>query len=85
MVDEVCAQCGEEKADVATTCSACEIQNKLDCRRIQKLQKQGHDEHCAYRIVWGDGECECGHKGAIVRYGFDIGFESRVLKGGSVG
>lgn len=27
--------------------------------RIKKLIKQGHSHHCAYRQVWGDGECEC--------------------------
>ena len=21
----------------------------------------GHTDHCAKRLVWGDGECECGH------------------------
>ena len=23
------------------------------------MQEQGHSYHCACRIVWGDGECEC--------------------------
>lgn len=26
---------------------------------IMKLIKQGHTHHCACRIHWGDGECEC--------------------------
>ncbi len=31
--------------------------------RIKGLRKVGHTHHCACRIVWGDGECECGEKG----------------------
>ena len=31
--------------------------------RAQTLITQGHTHHCACRLVWGDGECECG-KGA---------------------
>lgn len=23
----------------------------------------GHTEHCAARIAWGDGECECARRG----------------------
>jgi len=24
------------------------------------LMNEGHTEHCAKRLAWGDGECECG-------------------------
>lgn len=30
-----------------------------DGERIAGLEAAGHTSHCARRIVWGDGECEC--------------------------
>jgi hypothetical protein len=37
-------------------------QAKREARRIRNLTRAGHTEHCAKRLVWGDGECEpeCG-------------------------
>ena len=32
-----------------------------DQRLIESLVKCGHTYHCACRMTWGDGECECGH------------------------
>ena len=32
-------------------------ENELE--EISNLVLQGHTDHCAKRIVWGDGECEC--------------------------
>ena len=32
-----------------------------DQKLIKTLVKCGHTYHCACRITWGDGECECGH------------------------
>lgn len=32
---------------------------------VLKYQKQGHTFHCATRIVFGDGECECNLKAHI--------------------
>ena len=32
---------------------------------IKTLIKDGHTDHCAKRMVWGDGECECKKKGII--------------------
>ena len=29
---------------------------------ILALEAKGHSHHCACRLVWGDGECECGLK-----------------------
>jgi uncharacterized protein YcfJ len=29
-------------------------------RYQQLLESRGHSYHCASRMVWGDGECECG-------------------------
>lgn len=31
------------------------------------LKSEGHTEHCASRILYGDGECECGIKGKLER------------------
>jgi len=31
--------------------------------RIKELRNDGHTRHCACRLVWGDGECECGKHG----------------------
>lgn len=33
--------------------------------QILNYQKSGHTFHCACRMVWGDGECECGKKDFI--------------------
>ena len=35
-------------------------QGEAESERIATLELQGHTAHCARRIVWGDGECECG-------------------------
>ena len=32
---------------------------KEDKKRIVALLDEGHTYHCACRIIWGDGECEC--------------------------
>ena len=34
-------------------------QDKADGTSIEVHQSAGHTEHCARRIVWGDGECTC--------------------------
>ena len=55
-----CRQCGkiaEIKKDII--CSECIEDNKKDHDKIQKLIDKGHTLHCAERIVWGDGNCEC--------------------------
>jgi hypothetical protein len=31
-------------------------------REVDRLTKAGHTSHCAARLVWGDGACECGCK-----------------------
>ena len=28
-------------------------------RDVARLEDEGHTPHCARRIVWGDGGCEC--------------------------
>lgn len=30
-----------------------------DDKTIELHISNGHTHHCAYRLVWGDGECEC--------------------------
>lgn len=35
-------------------------QNDLD--KIHELMKDGHSYHCSCKMIWGDGECECGIK-----------------------
>ena len=39
---------------------AWKIEHQEELKEIDKLRDQGHTHHCACRIVWGDGECECG-------------------------
>ncbi len=36
-----------------------------DFDEIERLEKDGHTYHCARRIVWGDGQCECRKKGIV--------------------
>lgn len=36
-----------------------EAVDKAEWAEITKHEKAGHSTHCAKRIVWGDGECEC--------------------------
>jgi hypothetical protein len=35
-------------------------EHKEELTRIDELLKEGHTRHCACRLVWGDGCCECG-------------------------
>lgn len=37
-----------------------EVMHKQDSARIRRIEGQGHTYHCACRLVWGDGKCECG-------------------------
>ena len=55
-----CLQCGEDRALGADNlCFDCAKDNKRDCAQLQTLLDKGHTHHCACRLVWGDGECEC--------------------------
>lgn len=55
-----CYQCGRSMKDSkGKVCPACVQQNERDFQELSKLHSQGHTLHCARRIVWGDGECEC--------------------------
>jgi len=50
----ICQNCG-----VSCEGEYCE-QCKKDFFEIERHQKEGHTYHCSCRLVWGDGECECG-------------------------
>jgi hypothetical protein len=39
-----------------------EDEHAEDIGRIKEHQGWGHTYHCACRLVWGDGECECNKK-----------------------
>ena len=43
----------------ATNWEEWEIEEADNLKKIEELRNQGHSHHCACRIVWGDGECEC--------------------------
>ena len=36
-----------------------EAEHADEIGRIKKYESEGHHPHCACRLVWGDGECEC--------------------------
>ena len=36
-----------------------EIEQADNLKEIERLKIKGHSQHCACRIVWGDGECTC--------------------------
>lgn len=54
-----CPYCGVMMPDKAI-CLMCEMEVEAQYAQIERLiLAEGHTEHCAKRIVWGDGECEC--------------------------
>ncbi len=62
-----CGQCEGPESKVMLkihggVCSPCHNENRIKTKRINELITEGHKDHCAKRIVWGDGECECKHK-----------------------
>jgi hypothetical protein len=58
--------CGQNEAvDGHALCVGCIAENDRDAESIERLIRQGHTQHCACRLVWGDGECECGKKGPM--------------------
>ena len=52
--NRLCPECNEAKW------KEFEDEHEDDYEQIQKLMSAGHKKHCACRMVWGDGECECG-------------------------
>ena len=48
------------KAQDANNWDEWELAEADNLKEISRLQEEGgHSHHCACRIVWGDGECEC--------------------------
>ena len=35
------------------------VEEYIDNKAITKLMDKGHPYHCAFRQLYGDGECEC--------------------------
>lgn len=40
-----------------------EAEEKESLENIERLVGEGHTHHCACRMTWGDGECECNKQG----------------------
>lgn len=43
-----------------TPSEAAEIEQGAALDAIRAIVRLGHTDHCAKRLAWGDGECECG-------------------------
>jgi hypothetical protein len=58
-----CFMCGRVLSFVEkfNCCAGCKAEAKNNLKRINELIIAGHTRHCAYRMIWGDGECECKH------------------------
>lgn len=55
-----CPQCGKREELVGSgVCQGCEEETDEAYRRLDELREGGHSYHCAARMIWGDGECEC--------------------------
>lgn len=61
----LCNQCGEKLLPEPGLCDQCEDENDEAIEKIDEFIADGHTNHCAYRMVWGDGECECEKKGIV--------------------
>lgn len=60
----LCRMCGVAPGTIHVNetdlvCEACHSEIGEAITRISDLIEQGHHPHCAKRIVYGDGECEC--------------------------
>lgn len=61
----LCKICGEKEASIKSDqgnlimCEQCGNEWHSDNKKIDAFVEFGHSRHCAYRLVWGDGECEC--------------------------
>lgn len=63
--DRRCVQCGE--AFIVSyleeqICFECAYENNLDTMVFNTALEQNHTVHCAQRMTYGDGECECGQR-----------------------
>jgi hypothetical protein len=57
-----CNRCGDEFIGSSANFNLCQ-RCKEDDLKIDKFKDEGHTRHCACRMVWGDGECECNKTG----------------------
>jgi hypothetical protein len=56
--------CGQKEAvKFDLFCADCISESASDMLKIEGLIREGHTRHCACRLTWGDGECECGKQG----------------------
>ncbi len=56
----ICELCGiKEASGNGVLCDKCLKESIEDKIEINNWIADGHTQHCAYRLVWGDGECEC--------------------------
>ena len=57
-VVERAPMCADEK-EAHLGAEIARLQDALEQEQIRRHQAEGHTEHCAKRLVWGDGECTC--------------------------
>lgn len=56
----ICKMCGYyEASGNGELCDKCLKESIEDTIKINNWIADGHPRHCACRLVWGDGECEC--------------------------
>jgi hypothetical protein len=55
----ICLKCGITEAGKKDMCARCQDETDEENRQISAFHHDGHSYHCACRLVWGDGECEC--------------------------
>ena len=56
----VCPAC-EETVSIPGPCDDCQAEFDQIGKEMDRLERAGHNYHCAARIIWGDGQCECGN------------------------
>ena len=59
----LCRMCGQKEVVGSDVCADCIAESEMDAEKIYWFIREGHTRHCACRMTWGDGECECGKKG----------------------
>jgi hypothetical protein len=55
----ICQLCGINETGLSDLCGECQKEVIEDHKKIDAFLYDGHSHHCACRLVWGDGECEC--------------------------
>ena len=76
--EDSCEACGQDHKQLYFTgsaesgsywCLQCVLDahadNEKTLREIALHEHEGHTAHCAARMMWGDGQCECEKKGII--------------------